>query len=95
MFQSNVDVLVNLYLDDYFYSDCKKAEDEVVFEIEVDKPKLWYPYGYGEQPLYNLNVGLKYKDEMIDFKEQKIGLRKIEIIQLVVQSLMLQQKKFW
>ncbi len=81
LIKSNVDVLVNLYLDDYFYSDCKKAEDEVVFEIEVDKPKLWYPYGYGEQPLYNLNVGLKYKDEMIDFKEQKIGLRKIEIIQ--------------
>lgn len=42
----------------------------------LDKPELWWPAGYGGQPLYELTV--KGRDESIS---RKIGLRTIEVVQ--------------
>lgn len=44
--------------------------------FKIDNPHLWYPHGYGEQPLYKLVV--KCADET---KEFYIGFRDIQIVQ--------------
>lgn len=47
----------------------------VKVKFEIDKPKLWWPAGCGDQPLYDLTV--KTYDESLS---KKIGLRTIELI---------------
>ena len=44
-------------------------------EVLVENPKLWWPNGYGEQPLYDLTVSL---DGAADVKKT-IGLRTLTV----------------
>ena len=44
-------------------------------EIEIDNPKLWWPNGLGEQPLYQVEVNLKAGNQIVDTWCRKIGLR--------------------
>ena len=48
-------------------------------EIEIDNPKIWWPNGYGEQPLYEIKAELLYGDVVCDVWEKKIGLRTMTI----------------
>ena len=48
---------------------------ELRTSFRVASPNLWWPRGYGEQPLYPLSVSLGAQQI-----ERKIGLRKIEIV---------------
>ena len=45
--------------------------------IDIAAPELWYPRGYGDQPLYTLSVSTPTST-----KEQKIGIRKISVLQI-------------
>lgn len=47
-------------------------EPELKEYIDIKNPKLWYPHGYGEQPLYTLIVG---------DKKTKFGIRTVRILQ--------------
>ncbi len=49
--------------------------------LEVDRPQLWWPRGYGDQPLYELSVALHGadKDEALDEWSGRIGLRTVEL----------------
>ncbi len=51
------------------------------YSIIVEQPQLWWPNGYGEQPLYHLSVVLKNKDLLLDHKEFTLGLRTMTISQ--------------
>lgn len=53
----------------------EKGENKFEFVFDIDHPQLWYPSGYGEQPLYQLKVNI---DGQAIAK--KIGLRKLEVI---------------
>ncbi len=44
-------------------------------KFTVEKPRLWWPNGYGEQPLYSLKVACNGQEI-----SQQIGLRKLEIV---------------
>jgi beta-mannosidase len=44
-------------------------------KIEVNNPKLWWPNGYGDQPLYNIEVVLLHGGKKLDTWEKRIGLR--------------------
>lgn len=44
-------------------------------EFTVEKPQLWWPNGYGEQPLYAIAVSTPFQR-----LEQRIGLRRIEVV---------------
>lgn len=58
----------------------KNLEAEV--ELEVNDPQLWYPNGYGQQPLYSVNVILKTADGVtLDKKTYRTGIRKLEYVQ--------------
>ena len=48
--------------------------------IRIEAPKLWWPNGLGEQPLYTVKVELVAGDgEVLDTWERRIGLRKMEM----------------
>lgn len=43
--------------------------------ITVEHPCLWWPHGYGEQPLYTIKVMLYADGQMVDVWKKRIGLR--------------------
>ena len=45
--------------------------------IDIPSPKLWFPHGYGEQPLYTVRLSTPTSQ-----KEEQIGIRKVTIIQI-------------
>ena len=49
-------------------------------EINIENPKLWYPNGLGEQPLYTINVTVIEDGKIVDSCTKRIGLRTIELI---------------
>lgn len=52
--------------------------DEAVLRLTVDDPRLWWPRGYGEQPLYDLDVTLLDDGgERLDGWRRRIGFRTI------------------
>ncbi len=46
-------------------------------EITVDDPKLWWPVGFGDHPLYEVTVQVAANGRPSDEKKEKIGLREI------------------
>ncbi|MBQ9032154.1 MAG: glycoside hydrolase family 2 protein [Parasporobacterium sp.] len=48
-------------------------------ECMIEKPQLWYPAGYGGQPLYTVEVTLKVGGRFLDTWKRRIGLRTMEI----------------
>jgi beta-mannosidase len=50
-------------------------------KIQIDNPKLWWPNGYGEQPLYKVQVILTGADIILDEKSDNIGLRTMTVSQ--------------
>lgn len=47
--------------------------------IEIPNPQLWWPNGYGEQPLYSIKVSLKDEYVLLDRKTYTIGLREMKV----------------
>lgn len=49
-------------------------------ELTVESPRLWWPHGMGEQPLYDLEIVLcDAEGRELDRRMQRIGLRTIEL----------------
>ncbi len=69
--------------------DGKKLYDkaDISSDIVINDPKLWWPNGLGEQPLYTVRVELLDKDgsagtqegEVLDEWERRIGIRRMEM----------------
>ncbi|MFD7385385.1 glycoside hydrolase family 2 protein [Streptomyces anulatus] len=53
--------------------------DEAVLRLTVDRPRLWWPRGYGDQPLYGLDVTLSDEDGQLDAWHRRIGFRTVEL----------------
>ncbi|NEE21349.1 glycoside hydrolase family 2 protein, partial [Streptomyces sp. SID7499] len=53
--------------------------DEAVLRLTVDRPRLWWPRGYGDQPLYDLDVTLSGEDGQLDAWHRRIGFRTVEL----------------
>jgi beta-mannosidase len=49
--------------------------------VEIPNPQLWWPNGYGAQPLYEVEVTLKEGKNLLDRRTYRIGLREIELRQ--------------
>jgi beta-mannosidase len=45
--------------------------------IEIRQPKLWFPAGYGDQPLYEFTASVSTTEQSADQRKVKAGLRSI------------------
>ena len=47
--------------------------------LEMPHPKLWYPNGYGEQPLYRYRIELCVNGKTTDVIDREFGIREVRI----------------
>jgi beta-mannosidase len=48
--------------------------------LSIPEPKLWWPNGLGEQPLYKISAELSASGKVIDGKSTTIGLRTVKLV---------------
>ncbi|MCB9134062.1 MAG: glycoside hydrolase family 2 protein [Anaerolineales bacterium] len=49
--------------------------------VEIPSPQLWWPNGYGAQPLYKVEVTIKSRTTVLDQHSYKVGFRTVELRQ--------------
>ncbi len=59
----------------------KKGKNVIPIEMVIDNPNLWMPTGWGPQHLYDFFVTLQVGNQLVDEKEEKIGLRSVRLVQ--------------
>lgn len=60
--------------------DANEENDLIsIIPMSINKPKLWWPNGYGQQYLYNLSIELLDGDTVVDVVNKKIGLRTMTV----------------
>jgi beta-mannosidase len=52
-----------------------------IVTVPISHPQLWWPNGYGAQPLYRVRVELRRGADLLDTRAYQIGLRTIELRQ--------------
>ena len=57
------------------------------FEIRVHDPQLWWPRGYGDPNLYEVTTQLLEGDKVLASREDRVGIRKIELIRTETTSI--------
>jgi beta-mannosidase len=55
--------------------------DHLAHRFELAAPHLWWPHGYGAQPLYRLEVTLRQGTVELDRREQRLGIRRLRLLQ--------------
>jgi len=51
--------------------------NRISFPIEIAHPQLWYPAGYGAQPIYHFHISVKEDGKELDDTTVKTGLRSV------------------
>jgi beta-mannosidase len=51
--------------------------NQISVPLEIAKPELWYPAGYGEHPLYSFEVSVRVGGEAEDARVARAGLRSV------------------
>ncbi len=54
-------------------------EDAAALRVPIAKPQLWWPNGYGAQPLYKVEVSLVTGSRVLDRRSYQVGLRTLEL----------------
>lgn len=58
----------------------QRVDDEpITVEAQVANPQLWWPNGYGDQPLYQVEVTLENAGRVVDRQVFQAGLRQLEL----------------
>jgi beta-mannosidase len=57
------------------------SDTNLTLSLPIDNPQLWWPNGYGAQPLYEVEIVLKTDNGIQDQKTYQIGLRTLELRQ--------------
>lgn len=53
------------------------GENIIDIPAEIKQPKLWYPAGYGDQPLYDFTANVSIAGQVAEARAVKTGLRSI------------------
>lgn len=48
--------------------------------FELNQPRLWWPHGYGEPDLYDVNIQLLKKGTIVAEIKEKIGIRTVQLL---------------
>jgi beta-mannosidase len=57
-----------------------RGQRSAVLEARVENPRIWWPHGLGDQPLYPLAVTLLSADEtVLDGWDRKVGFRSVRL----------------
>ncbi len=51
------------------------GDNLISFPIDIAHPQLWYPSGYGDQPIYHFHVSVSENGHDLDSRDAKTGLR--------------------
>lgn len=57
------------------------VEEEMCETVDIENPRLWWPAGSGEQPLYALRVTVEREGRVEDAREIPFGVRTVHILQ--------------
>lgn len=63
------------------YRDTRAFSGSFSEEITIDRPKLWWPNGYGPHPLYTVELALFSHGVLQDEKTYRVGIRSLEFTQ--------------
>ena len=55
------------------------GSNRISVPIDIAQPQLWYPSGYGAQPIYKFHVSVKENGRELDTHDAKTGLRHVEL----------------
>ncbi|MGJ3239844.1 MAG: beta-mannosidase [Anaerolineae bacterium] len=81
--KETVTAVISLARDGMTITDTRRVTfdgDSTSVTFRVQNPALWYPNGMGEQPLYDVLVGLFDRDlNHLDYTLERIGLRVIRL----------------
>jgi len=58
-----------------------KGVNKISLDFAIANPKLWFPVGLGEQPLYTFKAKLSVNKKTIDEQSKRTGLRTLELRQ--------------
>jgi len=74
----------------------EKANDHLFYRknIVIDSPKLWYPNGYGDQPLYTVQISLSHDGKVCDEHTFKTGIRTLIVTDGAAEKLCRRGEKF-
>ncbi|MDD6159506.1 MAG: glycoside hydrolase family 2 TIM barrel-domain containing protein [Oscillospiraceae bacterium] len=61
------------------FCETAAAAEQTVAETVISTPCLWWPAGYGGQPLYEVEVSLLRGDKVVDRLSRSIGLRTVSL----------------
>ncbi len=53
------------------------GSNKISFPIDLTHPQLWFPSGYGAQPIYHFHISVKEDGHELDSKDAKTGLRSV------------------
>ena len=66
---------------DQCYLTRSSENEPVVLRFSIENPDIWYPRGYGEQPLYTIRAeALSENGDIFDITEKAIGFRKVVMV---------------
>ena len=61
--------------------DCPPGRSDVTHEFTIDNPRLWWPRGHGEQPLYDYVVEIAAGSDVLDRVAGRWGIRTVALVQ--------------
>ncbi|KAI9714592.1 MAG: hypothetical protein M1812_006397 [Candelaria pacifica] len=56
-------------------------DGHAVATFRTQNPELWYPFGYGKQPIYTLKATLLADNQELDSASKSFGLRSVKLIE--------------
>jgi len=72
---------VKRLVDSYTSQQVDVVDGRAFLGILIENPELWWPNGYGEQPLYDVVVTLENGHFVLDRWQYRLGLRTLELVQ--------------
>lgn len=56
------------------------SEKSFAVEFIIERPRLWWPNGFGDQPLYEVKVRASAGGQVVDERVIRCGIRKLELV---------------